>query len=248
MTDSICFDRTLFVLLILIIAGLAIYNFFNYQKEIEGLQARLNNCSSLCSYPVSISNTSKDNKMNNYNNYNDNNNNHNNNNNDNNDYNNKHDVKQINKKTLILPNIPQIVEDPVSVYDVNNINNPLVYPTSRPPSYLFRPMINNPLFFYPTRGIPDKPSYIANLIEIKPSSENTDNYNPQLPSVLQLMGQQKYPGSSKFDYYVLLPSTGNNPPIKYPVNTYKNEEVYDGDIIEVLNKKYTVKKNKNFIS
>lgn len=168
-----------------------------------------------------------------------------------------------------MPPVP-ILEDPVKIYDLNNINNPLVYPTSRPPSYAFRPMMNNPLFFYPTRGFPDQPGYIANLIETKLASkdwedknkkfdrifnhsedskewdkEDRKEYNPQLPSVLQLMGQQKYPGSSRYDYYVLLPSTGTNPSIKYVIHTPKHEEVYDGDMVEVLGKTYTVRKNKS---
>jgi hypothetical protein len=147
--------------------------------------------------------------------------------------------------------------------------------------------MDNPIFYTPTRGYPDQPAYIANLIETKLSNEYTnkdkneqfnryynshkgccehcaynghnDNcancidckqdgekyYNPQLPSVLQLMGFQKYPGSSKYDYYVLLPSTGNNPPIKYFVKTHRNEEVFDGDIIEILGKSYFVQKNKS---
>lgn len=306
MADSVCFDRTLFVLVIIVVGALAIYNFFSYQKDIENLKTRLDSCTSMCSYPNQPSNVQTlvsgskytpqrinygNNNTNN--DYDDSYNNNINNNYDNN-YNNNMNGNYINARALTYPDKqeypkpitprpppvvkspiplhvpPPIPEDPVRVYDINNISNPLVYPTSRPPSYLFRPLMDNPLFFYPTRGFPDKPNYIGNLIETKLSGDNdrwedkdkrfdrifnksesyhddNDKYyrNPQLPSVLQLMGQQKYPGSSKFDYYVLLPSTGDNPPIKYVVTTDKNEQVYDGDIIKVLNRTYTVKKNRS---
>jgi hypothetical protein len=141
------------------------------------------------------------------------------------------------------PQQPAATKDPVKNYDLNNLNDPLVYPTTRTASYLFKPLMDNPLFFYPTRGYPDSPNYIANLVETNPSEDNS--YNPQLPSVLQLMGYQKYPASSKFNYYVLLPSSGNSTPIKYVIETNRNEELYDGDTVKVLNKTYTVKKNKS---
>ena len=158
-------------------------------------------------------------------------------------------------------------EDPVHVYDVNNMTNPLVYPTARPASYVFRPLMDNPYFFQPARGFPDKPAYVANLVETKydkhdnhnhqdrfkhvnfgdtePEEEEKQNDNPQLPSVLQLIGQQKYNGSCKYNYYVLLPSTGNSHPIKYTIKSRKDEELFDGDNVWVLGKQYTVRKNKS---
>jgi hypothetical protein len=174
--------------------------------------------------------------------------------------------------------------DPVDIYDEENYNNPFVYPTTRPASTAFRNVITNPNFYIPTRGIPDKPRYIANLIEENiehhnnnhnnhnhnnhnnnnnnnknnnnhnnnnnnnhnnNNHNNNNNTNSQLPYILQLMGQQKYYDSSKFDYYVLLPMVGSNPPIKYVVKTRNNEEVYDGDILNILNKNYRVEKNKS---
>lgn len=71
------------------------------------------------------------------------------------------------------------------------------------------------------------------------------NENPQLPSVLQLIAQRQYTKNDKYDYYVLLPSSGNNPPIKYSIKTHRNQEIYDGDIIYVLGKEYIFKQNKN---
>jgi hypothetical protein len=291
MPNSICFDRNFFILVVVIIAILAIYNFLSYQTNINNLKVQLDNCTTihpnyakreptiqpfeqepkyiperdrnigpLQGYPPEnepIQGAQRATPA----------------------------SRQENSARILpscmrgngrkgdiyinatggpaaRPELPPIVGDPVVGdpvvgYDINNIGNPLVYPTSRPPSYLFRPLMDNPMFFFPTRGFPDKPGYIANLVaakyvgkNVEPDSEwekgTTDNdYDPQLPSVLQLMGLQKYPGSSKFDYYVLLPSTGNGSPIKYTVSTPKNEEVYDGDVIKVLGKAYIVKKNKS---
>lgn len=266
MTDSVCFDRTFFVLVIIIIAIVAIYNFFSYQKYIDDLKMQLSNYNNIAPVKQTLENEKIYKKS---------------------QYTDKLLAEQqpIQSVSLHPINIPEpplfpelnvqpqgppmIPDDPVNIYDINNINNPFVYPTTRPASYLFRPMMNNPLFFSPTRGFPDKPGYIANLVEVDlvdgvgsgedknkkfdrvfnkmedNRNDRNEGHNPQLPSVLQLMGLQKYPGCSKFDYYVLLPSSGNNPPIKYTVHTHRNEEVYDGDIIKVLGKAYIVKKNKS---
>ena len=146
----------------------------------------------------------------------------------------------ISQQFVLVQNEPDV--DPVTDYDVNNIHNPLVYPTLRPNSHIYNKLRNNPLFEHPTRGFPDKPTYIANLIEV----ERTEPYNPQLPSVLQLIAQQKYPNGSVYDYYVLLPTIGNGSPIKYTINTpHRNQELYDDDIVNVINKQYRVKRNKN---
>lgn len=141
----------------------------------------------------------------------------------------------------------QVYSDPVQIYDDINLNDPFVRPTARPASYLYGPMMNNPVFNYPTRGYPDSPAYIANLVETRllhtPRSEET-KFDDR--SVLQLMGQQQYPGSYKYNYYALLTSN-RNPPLKIEINTKKrNDELYDGDeviIPELGNKRYTVRKN-----
>lgn len=273
MTEPVCMDRTIFVLVIVILVGIALYLYFTSQKDINDLKARLNYCISQNDESKIQTFTSEKKYI---------------------PYQNTNDIDpslsgyDYSSFSINQPDIPfvepspfvPIIEDPVMIYDMNNINNPLVYPTARPPTHLFRSMLDNSLFSYPTRGYPDNPAYIGNLIETKLTSDgdkwedkdkkfdryynkkngsdgsdgdakdmeknnNEKYYNPQLPSVLQLMGQQKHPGSPRYDYYVLLPSTGNNPSIKYTVSTQKNEEVYDGDIIKVLNKTYILKKNKS---
>lgn len=212
------------LLVISIIAGM--YMYFIYQRDTKDLENKLLSCKTLCP---------------NYNNNNSN----------------------INKEKFSKINHPLAQQQPMvmsssstSTYDAKNYSDPLVYPTSRPPSHVFEMVANNALFHNPTRGYPDSPSYIGNLIEENLVGNDDDlkmfnmdvkdtTINSQIPSVLQLMGLQKYPGSSKFDYYVLLPSTGNSPPIKYVIDNNKNEEIYDGDHVKILGKKYIVKKNKS---
>lgn len=145
--------------------------------------------------------------------------------------------------------------DPVKAYDIDNYTNPFAYPTTRPTSEQFRPLINNPLFYWPTRGYPDEPAYVGNLVEERERPHHGHNghngqqeepvYNPQLPSVLQLMGFQKYSRADRYEYYVLLPSTGTNPPIKFPISNRNQQEIFDGDRVGVMGKHYIFRKNKS---
>lgn len=180
----------------------------------------------------------------------------------------------------ISPPVPPAnppVPDPVAVFDKYNLDDPLVYPTARPASYIFRQVVGNPAFNFPTRGFPDKPSYVGNLIEkrlvVDKNKDNfygrynkrhnkTKSYNSDSESIssyrfrhkrnkayddlsiLQLIAQQKYPASYKFNYYVLL--TDKSPPIKIKVKKRGDEEIYDGDeviIPELGNRKYIFFKN-----
>ena len=251
MSNLICFDNTIFILIVIVVAVAVIYIFFYYQKDIDNLKTQLNTCLGTHSRASSSATMNTINKSV------------------------QNSASDSMDNLMALPPLvpePEPIflpapRDPVKIYDVNNLKNPLVYPTARSSSYIFRPMMDNPLWYTPTRGFPDKPSYIANLVEtyleddknkrfdktfnrsedslsVNESNNNGKHYNPQLPSVLQLMGYQKYPSSSKYNYYVLLPSTGNSSPIKYVIETHRNEELYDGDIVKVLGKTYMVKKNK----
>lgn len=270
MSDS----TTLLVIIIVIIVIIAIYYFFSTQNDINKLKNQLATCSKgiqpFSSEKPYVSNNLETNKpVNNVNLH----------------ANNVNLMSnRIGNQKPIVPISNPINPIPIPIpidiheYDVNNLENPFVKPTARPPGYIFGPMMSNPSFYNPTRGYPDKAAYIANLVKINASDKkkllgNGDDRNrkfdefynghllfaeqeyknkhhhhhsdPQTPTVLQLMGYQKYPGSSKFEYYVLLPSTGNNPSIKYPIETHKNEELYDGDIVRVLNQEYVVQKNKS---
>lgn len=69
--------------------------------------------------------------------------------------------------TTVIPRNPPPLPDPVRVYDTHNLDDMFAYPTARPASYIFRPMLGNPAFNIPTRGFPDAPTYVGNLVECK---------------------------------------------------------------------------------
>ena len=162
-------------------------------------------------------------------------------------------ILQTDNNNNINNNTPHIVIDPelykyniVKSYDIQTLTDPLVAPTSRPPTYAIAPMLNNPSFYYNTRGMPDEYSYVGNLVESK-ILDNTNGEEITDTGLLQLMGRQKYSGSSKYEYYVLIPQKSNNT-IKVSIKTPKNEEIYDGDEIkipELGHKKYKFVKNKS---
>jgi len=156
--------------------------------------------------------------------------------------------------TSITP--PILPENPIKMYDIQTLIDPLSPPTSRPPSYAIAPMVGNPAFYFPTRGLPDDYSYVGNLVETsvlkfkhdeEEHNKNDDKNNYKPSSLLQLMGRQKYSSTYKFDYYVLIPR-GEVNTIKVHIKTPKDEELFDGDeviIPELGGKKYTFRKNRS---
>lgn len=126
----------------------------------------------------------------------------------------------------------------IKMQDYKVILDPLTQPTKRQPSYLLAPLINNPLYNYPTRGYADNFSQMGYLID-NSSSENDPN------RILQLFGRQKYPNSSEYEYYITFLSGDKER--KYDLDKYKRE-LFNKDKIKVdlfNNKDYTVKLLKN---
>ena len=155
----------------------------------------------------------------------------------------------------------------VREYDAETLVNPFVAPTSRPPGYFFGPTLVNPLFNFPTQGIPDDYSYVGNLVEtdllhdkdknknknikiMGEEAEETEEFKKNLhtnTSLLQLIGRQRYPNGNRYDYYALVPSGLGH--IKVEVRSHRNHELYDGDEVEISelgHKKYTFKKNPSY--
>ncbi|AYV75930.1 MAG: hypothetical protein Terrestrivirus3_199 [Terrestrivirus sp.] len=153
----------------------------------------------------------------------------------------------------------------VREYDAETLVNPFVAPTSRPPGYFFGPTLVNPLFNFPTQGIPDDYSYVGNLVETDLLHDKDKNKNIKImgeeageaeqiknnlhtnTSLLQLIGRQRYPNGNRYDYYALVPSGLGH--IKVEVRSHRNHELYDGDEVEISelgHKKYTFKKNPSY--
>jgi len=127
---------------------------------------------------------------------------------------------------------PQSPYEMVREYDYQTLNNPLVAPRKRHDFEI-------PTVSIPTRGIVG--SYKKLGILTDKTADNNDKYK-----FLFLMGRQKYPNSSYFDYYVTEKDSHGNGVLKFNIpNIHK--ELYTGDTItipELGDKIYTLTEDK----
>lgn len=138
----------------------------------------------------------------------------------------------------------------VKEYDIRNLEDPLVPPTARPPKHIFRSLYGNPLFDYPTRGPLDDYTYMGNLVRTSTLVNSESSYVQPANNIIELMGRQKYPNSTTYDYYVLA-EKGNMRDSKIHIRTKRHEELYDGDVVnipELGNIEYTFRKNKSYLN
>jgi hypothetical protein len=145
--------------------------------------------------------------------------------------------------------IPENQIDPVFAYDVNTLTNPFIPPSSRPADYLFRSVVDNPYFNFPSRGMSDSFSYLGYLVKQSTLDNTQEEYQQSNNNLVQVMGRQKYPNSNQYQYYALISKNNGSNEIKIPLNTRKNEELYDGDFVtvpELGNLRYTFRKNKSY--
>jgi hypothetical protein len=138
-------------------------------------------------------------------------------------------------KTIIIEDdneredIPMVARDPVADVDVAKLSDPLLDPTRRVP----RDMLTLPyLHQVSTRGFPDTYQQVGIAVRLRPPTEKTEE------KILPLFGRQKYPRSTQYDYYVIMPKTN----IKIQVYNRNNNELMDGDEIYIrdLNATYRV--------
>jgi hypothetical protein len=114
---------------------------------------------------------------------------------------------------------------PLRNYDYRTINDPLVPP-------LKRDDYNIPVFPIPTRGFPGGYKKMGTLIDT--DADNQDKYK-----FLFLIGRQKYPGSTQYDYFVIDNNTDST--LKFELH-HVHKELFTDDEIEIieLNKTYKV--------
>lgn len=116
--------------------------------------------------------------------------------------------------------------DPLREYDYRTLNDPFVPP-------LKRDDYNISVLPIATRGYPTGYKKIGLLID--PEAENSDKFKFMI-----LVGRQKYPGSTQYDYFV----TDNNQEsvLKFDL-PHLHKELYTDDEVTIheLNKKYKVK-------
>ena len=124
--------------------------------------------------------------------------------------------------------------DIIRDYDISKINDPLVEPSRRVDRYQIPPYYIKRIVDYPTRGFPD--NFIQVGILVKKGDMFTNNEN----KILRLFGRQEFPGSNKYDYYVMINSGLDQ--IKIPIKNKHQRELYDGDhvYIKELDEDYKV--------
>lgn len=134
--------------------------------------------------------------------------------------------------SLLLKQRPEDrFDDEVDFYDRSKLSDPLVAPTRRPNRYELMPYARHMMSNLPTRGFPDSFTQLGTLS----AERSKDDQN----KLLRLFGRQVYPGSSAYEYYVMI-SSGNDI-IKMPLEITK--EIYNGDNVAVptLKGKYGVR-------
>ena len=129
--------------------------------------------------------------------------------------------------------LPIVISDPVRNYDLRKIDDPLEGPTRRVYRYDIPPRILMNQIDIPTRGYPDNFQQIGLLINTV--DDATSN------KILRLFGRETFPRSSRYEYYTLIANGLDQ--IKVPLDTRRNKELYDDDVVSVnsLNTDFKVK-------
>lgn len=143
-------------------------------------------------------------------------------------------IKSMNNPQQIPIVDDQIVSDPIRDYDYSKLYDPLTDPTRRVGRYEIPPYYLKQMIDIPTRGYPDSYSQFGVLVNKNKKNKETDN------KILRLFGRQTYPGSSVYEYYIMINNGLDQ--IKLPLRTKRRNELYDGDKVFVpeLGRDYTV--------
>jgi len=103
--------------------------------------------------------------------------------------------------------------------DKKVINNILVAPERRLPRHAYPPKYFKDMINIPTRGYPDNYQQMGILVR-----KNDEK-------LLKLFGRQTYPGSSKYEYYVV--DSYSNSDNKIPLNVKGDRELNDKEKIDI---------------
>ena len=111
-------------------------------------------------------------------------------------------------------------DDEITRRDEKSYLDPLDAPLRRVPRHIyprgkFKHMIN-----IPTQGYPDSFHYIGNL-----TRKNDEK-------IIKLFGRQHHPGSTQWEYYGIGPD-GSGTSVKFPIETKRKQELYEGDELEL---------------
>lgn len=111
------------------------------------------------------------------------------------------------------------VDDIFIERDKKVINNILVAPERRLPRHAYPPKYFKDMINIPTRGYPDNYQQMGILVR-----KNDEK-------LLKLFGRQTYPGSSKYEYYVV--DSYSNSDNKIPLNVKGDRELNDKEKIDI---------------
>ena len=127
-----------------------------------------------------------------------------------------------NKKTITFAREEILANenDEITARDETAYQDPMAAPFRRVPRHIyprgkFKHMTN-----IPTQGYPDNFHYIGNL------TRKGDE------KIIKLFGRQKHPGSTQLEYYGIGPD-GSGTSVKFPIETNRKKELYEGDEIEL---------------
>jgi hypothetical protein len=151
--------------------------------------------------------------------------------------------------------IDPIQRDNIAIknYDYRKAYDPLEQPARRVARYELPPVDFKRIIDLPSRGYPDNFTQIGVVVrndkkDHTHDKKNNDKHNDKNKivnddnRVLRLFGRQEYPGSNRYEYYVMINS--GNDQIKIPINDNRKrrDELYDNDIIYIkeLNDQYKV--------
>jgi len=128
--------------------------------------------------------------------------------------------------------------DIIRQYDYSKTFDPLEEPARRVSRYEIPPYHMKRMIDIPSRGYPDNFTQFGILIKQGDPDTNSDN------RILRLFGRQEFPGSYRYEYYTML-SSGNDQ-VKIPLDTRAKKELYDGDVIvlDELGEEYRVQLHK----
>jgi hypothetical protein len=129
------------------------------------------------------------------------------------------------QETVISLQHPSI-KDSIVERDYKVVTDPLAPAVKRPASHIFPPTEFTRYIDIPTRGYPDSFQYLGNMFRINGNSEISGE------KVVKLFGRQKYAGSNQYDYYGI---TNDSSTLNYkiPIMTKHDQEIFDGDTINV---------------
>ena len=111
------------------------------------------------------------------------------------------------------------VDDIFIERDKKVINNILVAPERRLPRHAYPPKYFKDMINIPTRGYPDNYQQMGILVR-----KNDEK-------LLKLFGRQTYPGSNKYEYYVV--DSYSNSDNKIPLNVKGDRELNDTEKIDI---------------